>query len=85
MGEMPLSELEARLLAEKHRLRDHMEKDQQETTADLLTELLVLYGKVSEHIRPNLMHICEGIAEILPDDLVAKCEDYAIFRTEHNK
>jgi hypothetical protein len=74
VGEMSLSKLTASL-------KNEMTKEQQESMADLLTELLVLYNKAAEHIRPNIMFMCEGIAEILPDDLVNKCEDYAIYRT----
>lgn len=76
MGEMPLSEL-------TEHVKGNIDKDQQQNMADLLTELLVLYGNGPEHIRPSVMYMCEGIAKILPDELVNKSEDYAMYRLQN--
>lgn len=78
MEKVPLSKL-------KDHIKNNIDNEQQQTMADLLTELLVLYANGPEHIRKELMFMCEGIADILPDSLVEKCEDYAMYRMNASK
>lgn len=68
------------LEAKKEEVKSSMSRDQRDSTADLLTELLYLAVTCPEHLREKVLYLCEGIADLLDDEVVTKCEEYAAFR-----
>lgn len=48
--------------------------------ADLLSELLFLALTANPCIRPALVDLCEGICEVLDEETIERCKDYARYR-----
>lgn len=48
--------------------------------ADLLSELLFVALTANPLIRPALVDLCEGICEVLDEETIERCKDYARYR-----
>ena len=51
-----------------------------EVIADLLTELLYLALTGNPTIRLVLVDLCEGLCDVLPQETIERCKDYARYR-----
>ena len=51
-----------------------------EVIADLLSELLYLALTGNPTIRLALVDLCEGLCDVLDEETIARCKDYARYR-----
>lgn len=73
------------LKEKKEQVKAGMNEEQRDTTADLLTEMLYLAMTCPDHVRSRVMYLCEGIADLVDEEVAKKCEEFAMFRHSQSK
>lgn len=59
-------------------------KDDIESAEEFLTEILVSALKCAPHLREHYIAVADGISQVLSDEAIERCKDYAKFRV-HSK